>query len=53
MFFFSCHADDSFNFGSTFKLVMEVRPRVASGVLLHVFTGEKEYLTLYIYQSQV
>ncbi|XP_051732085.1 laminin subunit alpha-4 [Ctenopharyngodon idella] len=45
--------DDSFNFGSTFKLVMEVRPRVASGVLLHVFTGEKEYLTLYIYQSQV
>ncbi|ROL08880.1 Laminin subunit alpha-4 [Anabarilius grahami] len=45
--------DDSFNFGSRFKLVMEVRPRVASGVLLHVFTGEKEYLTLYIYQSKV
>ncbi|XP_077076325.1 laminin subunit alpha-4 isoform X1 [Siphateles boraxobius] len=45
--------DDSFDFGSRFKLVMEVRPRVASGVLLHVFTGEKEYLTLYIYQSQV
>ncbi|KAG1933974.1 laminin subunit alpha-5 [Pimephales promelas] len=45
--------DDSFDLGSRFKLVMEVRPRVASGVLLHVFTGEKEYLTLYIYQSQV
>uniref|UniRef100_A0A673KAY3 Laminin, alpha 4 n=1 Tax=Sinocyclocheilus rhinocerous TaxID=307959 RepID=A0A673KAY3_9TELE len=45
--------DDSFNFGSRFKMVMEVRPRVASGVLLHVFTGEKEYLTLYIYQNQV
>uniref|UniRef100_A0A671QKS5 Laminin, alpha 4 n=1 Tax=Sinocyclocheilus anshuiensis TaxID=1608454 RepID=A0A671QKS5_9TELE len=45
--------DDSFNFGSRFKMVIEVRPRVASGVLLHVFTGEKEYLTLYIYQNQV
>ncbi|XP_067273513.1 laminin subunit alpha-4 [Pseudorasbora parva] len=45
--------DDSFNFGSRFKLVMEVRPRVALGVLLHVFTGEKEYLTLYIYQRQM
>ncbi|XP_016106182.1 laminin subunit alpha-4 [Sinocyclocheilus grahami] len=44
---------DSFNFGSRLKMVMEVRPRVASGVLLHVFTGEKEYLTLYIYQNQV
>uniref|UniRef100_A0A8C2E9M3 Laminin, alpha 4 n=1 Tax=Cyprinus carpio TaxID=7962 RepID=A0A8C2E9M3_CYPCA len=45
--------DDSFNFGSRFKMVIEVRPRVASGVLLHVFTGEKEYLTLYTYQNQV
>uniref|UniRef100_A0A8C1TVC8 Laminin, alpha 4 n=1 Tax=Cyprinus carpio TaxID=7962 RepID=A0A8C1TVC8_CYPCA len=45
--------DDSFNFGSRFKMVIEVRPRVASGVLLHVFIGEKEYLTLYIYQNQV
>uniref|UniRef100_A0A672QHZ7 Laminin, alpha 4 n=1 Tax=Sinocyclocheilus grahami TaxID=75366 RepID=A0A672QHZ7_SINGR len=45
--------NDSFNFGSRLKMVMEVRPRVASGVLLHVFTGEKEYLTLYIYQNQV
>ncbi|XP_042603378.1 laminin subunit alpha-4-like [Cyprinus carpio] len=34
-------------------MVIEVRPRVASGVLLHVFTGEKEYLTLYTYQNQV
>uniref|UniRef100_A0A8C1LIC4 Laminin, alpha 4 n=2 Tax=Cyprinus carpio TaxID=7962 RepID=A0A8C1LIC4_CYPCA len=45
--------DDSFNFGSRLKMVIEVRPRVASGVLLHVFTGEKEYLTLYTYQNQV
>ncbi|XP_073689221.1 laminin subunit alpha-4-like [Garra rufa] len=34
-------------------MMMEVRPRVALGVLLHVFSGEKEYLTLYIYQNQV
>uniref|UniRef100_A0A8C1U6F6 Laminin, alpha 4 n=1 Tax=Cyprinus carpio TaxID=7962 RepID=A0A8C1U6F6_CYPCA len=45
--------DDSFDFGSRFKMVMEVRPRVALGVLLHAFAGEKEYLTLYIYQNQV
>ncbi|XP_051954964.1 laminin subunit alpha-4-like isoform X1 [Xyrauchen texanus] len=45
--------DDSFTFGQRFELVMEVRPRVASGVLLHMFTGEKEYLTMYIYHSQV
>ncbi|NP_001034154.1 laminin subunit alpha-4 precursor [Danio rerio] len=45
--------DDSFHFGSSFKMAMEVRPRVASGVLLHVFMEQKEYLTVYIYQSQV
>ncbi|TRY84489.1 hypothetical protein DNTS_035836, partial [Danionella cerebrum] len=45
--------DDTFSFGSRFKMSMEVRPRVAAGVLLHIFTGEREYLSLYLYQSQV
>lgn len=36
-----------------FELVVEVRPRVASGVLLHAYTTEKEYLTVYIHNNQV
>lgn len=32
---------------------MDVRPRMATGVLLHMFAGEREYLTMYIYQGQV
>ncbi|XP_056620180.1 laminin subunit alpha-4 isoform X1 [Triplophysa dalaica] len=45
--------DDSFHFGRRFELMMDVRPRMATGVLLHMFAGEREYLTMYIYQGQV
>ncbi|KAI7799330.1 Laminin [Triplophysa rosa] len=45
--------DDSFHFGRRFELMMDVRPRMATGVLLHLFAGEQEYLTMYIYQGQV
>lgn len=44
--------DDSFNLGLRFELVMEVRPRVASGVLLHVHAAE-DYFTVYIHQGAV
>ena len=36
-----------------FELVVEVRPRVASGVLLHVYTAAEEYLTMYIHRGTV
>ncbi|XP_064196061.1 laminin subunit alpha-4 [Anguilla rostrata] len=45
--------DVSFNLGLKFELVMEVRPRVASGVLLHVYTAEGEYVSMYIHQGEV
>ncbi|XP_071755332.2 laminin subunit alpha-4 [Centroberyx gerrardi] len=45
--------DDTFNLGLRFELVVEVRPRVASGVLLHVHTAEEDYLTVYIHQGAV
>uniref|UniRef100_A0A8C7U775 Laminin subunit alpha-4 n=1 Tax=Oncorhynchus mykiss TaxID=8022 RepID=A0A8C7U775_ONCMY len=45
--------DDTFNLGLKFELVVEVRPRVASGVLLHVYTAAGEYLTMYIHQGAV
>uniref|UniRef100_A0A674CS01 Laminin subunit alpha-4-like n=1 Tax=Salmo trutta TaxID=8032 RepID=A0A674CS01_SALTR len=45
--------DDTFNLGLKFELVVEVRPRVASGVLLHVYTAAEEYLTIYIRQGAV
>ncbi|XP_028253494.1 laminin subunit alpha-4 [Parambassis ranga] len=44
--------DESFNLGLRFELVLEVRPRVASGVLLHVRTAEG-YFTVYIHQGAV
>uniref|UniRef100_UPI0037E8F82A laminin subunit alpha-4 n=1 Tax=Semicossyphus pulcher TaxID=241346 RepID=UPI0037E8F82A len=44
--------DESFNLGLLFELVMEVRPRVASGVLLHVRTAEG-FFTMYIHQGEV
>ncbi|KAM3603251.1 uncharacterized protein V6R79_019351 [Siganus canaliculatus] len=44
--------DQSFNLGLRFELVMEVRPRVASGVLLHVRAAEG-YFTVYIHQGEV
>uniref|UniRef100_A0A1A8V2I3 Laminin, alpha 4 n=1 Tax=Nothobranchius furzeri TaxID=105023 RepID=A0A1A8V2I3_NOTFU len=44
--------DESFDLGLRFELVMEVRPRVASGVLLHVRTG-KGYFVIYIHQGEV
>uniref|UniRef100_A0A8D3EAQ2 Laminin subunit alpha 4 n=1 Tax=Scophthalmus maximus TaxID=52904 RepID=A0A8D3EAQ2_SCOMX len=44
--------DESFNLGLKFELVMEVRPRVASGVLMHVRTAEG-YVTMYTHQGAV
>uniref|UniRef100_A0A7N8YPK9 Laminin, alpha 4 n=1 Tax=Mastacembelus armatus TaxID=205130 RepID=A0A7N8YPK9_9TELE len=44
--------DEFFDLGSNFELVMEVRPRVASGLLLHVHTAEG-YFTIYIHQGAV
>ncbi|KAM4633602.1 laminin subunit alpha-4 [Polymixia lowei] len=45
--------DDTFSLGQRFELVVEVRPRVASGVLLHVQASEEEYLSMYIHQGAV
>ncbi|XP_034999448.2 laminin subunit alpha-4 [Hippoglossus stenolepis] len=44
--------DDSFNLGLKFELVMEVRPRVASGVLMHLFTDDG-FITMYTHQGAV
>nr|XP_046229380.1 laminin subunit alpha-4 [Scatophagus argus] len=44
--------DETFDLGLRFELVVEVRPRVASGVLLHVRTAEG-YFTMYIHQGDV
>ncbi|XP_069017816.1 LOW QUALITY PROTEIN: laminin subunit alpha-4 [Embiotoca jacksoni] len=44
--------DESFDLGLRFELAMEVRPRVASGVLLHVRAAEG-YFTLYIHRGAV
>lgn len=45
-------SDETFELRLKFELVMEVRPRVASGVLLHVQTAEG-YFTIYIHQGEV
>ncbi len=45
-------SDETFDLGLRFELVVEVRPRVASGVLLHVRTAEG-YFTVYIHQGAV
>uniref|UniRef100_A0A3Q2CDJ9 Laminin subunit alpha 4 n=1 Tax=Cyprinodon variegatus TaxID=28743 RepID=A0A3Q2CDJ9_CYPVA len=44
--------DESFELGLRFELVMEVRPRVASAVLLHVRVAEG-YFIMYIHQGAV
>ncbi|KAM4713583.1 laminin subunit alpha-4 [Anableps anableps] len=44
--------DESFELGLRFELVMEVRPRVASAVLLHV-RATRGYFILYIHQGTV
>ncbi|XP_068609646.1 laminin subunit alpha-4 [Brachionichthys hirsutus] len=44
--------DESFDLGLKFELVMEVRPRVASGLLLHVRATEG-FFTVYIQQEEV
>ncbi|XP_076027108.1 laminin subunit alpha-4 [Genypterus blacodes] len=44
--------DETFNLGLKFQLVMEVRPRVTSALLLHVHTAESR-LTIYIHQGAV
>lgn len=45
-------SDESFDLGLWFELVMEVRPRVASGVLLHVPTAEG-FFTMYTHEGAV
>lgn len=45
-------SDETFDLGLRFELVMEVRPRVASGVLLHV-PSEEGYFTIYIHRGEV
>uniref|UniRef100_A0A665WFS0 Laminin, alpha 4 n=1 Tax=Echeneis naucrates TaxID=173247 RepID=A0A665WFS0_ECHNA len=44
--------DESFDLGLNFELVMEVRPRVASGVLMYVRTKEG-FFTMYTHQGVV
>ncbi|XP_023286258.1 laminin subunit alpha-4 [Seriola lalandi dorsalis] len=44
--------DESFDLGLRFELVMEVRPRVASGVLLHMHAAEG-FFTMYTHQGAV
>ncbi|XP_034555452.1 laminin subunit alpha-4 isoform X2 [Notolabrus celidotus] len=44
--------DETFNLGLMFELVMEVRPRVASGVLMQVHTAEGFFI-VYIHQREV
>uniref|UniRef100_A0AAQ4NQ22 Laminin, alpha 4 n=1 Tax=Gasterosteus aculeatus aculeatus TaxID=481459 RepID=A0AAQ4NQ22_GASAC len=44
--------DETFNLGLKFELRMEVRPRMASGVLLNVRTSEG-YFTVYLHQGAV
>lgn len=44
--------DESFELGLRFELVVEVRPRVASAVLLHVRAAEG-YFIMYIHQGAV
>ncbi|KAL4649067.1 laminin subunit alpha-4 [Arapaima gigas] len=45
--------DDSFSLGLKFELTLEVRPRVVSGVLLHTYTSEMDYLSMYIDHGEV
>ncbi|XP_018599427.2 laminin subunit alpha-4 [Scleropages formosus] len=45
--------DDAFSLGMKFELALEVRPRVASGVILHVYTSNKDYLSIYIDSGEV
>ncbi|KAG7244185.1 hypothetical protein INR49_004258 [Caranx melampygus] len=44
--------DESFDLGLKFELVMEVRPRVASGVLMHVHSAQG-FITMYTHQGAV
>lgn len=44
--------EETFDLGLRFELVMEVRPRVAFGVLLQVHTAEGSF-TMYIHQGEV
>lgn len=49
---FSPCSDETFELGLSFELVLEVRPRMASGVLLHVRRAEG-YFIVYIHQGAV
>ncbi|KAM4693682.1 laminin subunit alpha-4 [Discoglossus pictus] len=45
--------DDSFNMGLKFDLVLEVRPRSISGILVHIQNVNGEYLNMHMKQGQV
>lgn len=49
---FCSSADKSHQLGLKFELVMELRPRVASAVLLHARSSE-QFFTLYIHEGAV
>lgn len=53
MIYFPSPLDDSFNLGLKFELVLEVRARVASGIMLHVYTDQKDFLSMYMHQGEV
>lgn len=45
-------SDETFDLGVRFELMMEVRPRAASGVLLYISSGEG-FFTLYTHLGDV
>ncbi|XP_066532892.1 laminin subunit alpha-4 isoform X2 [Hoplias malabaricus] len=45
--------DDTLILGEKFKFVTELRPQVASGVLLHTYISPQEFITLYLHQGKV
>ncbi|MEE6476066.1 hypothetical protein FKM82_010957 [Ascaphus truei] len=45
--------DGSFNIGLKFKLVLEVRPRSNSGILIHIQNVNGEYLNMHMKEGQV
>ncbi|CAL8315163.1 unnamed protein product [Merluccius merluccius] len=45
--------DESVVLGRRVELALEVRPRVASGVLVHVQAAEEDYMTVYLHHGAV
>uniref|UniRef100_A0A8C4YZQ8 Laminin, alpha 4 n=1 Tax=Gadus morhua TaxID=8049 RepID=A0A8C4YZQ8_GADMO len=45
--------DETAVLGRRLELSLEVRPRVATGVLVHIQAAEEEYMTVYLHQGAV